>query len=316
MMGRKNMNNINKNIINSISLSLLMIMFCTSAINASDNAGAFIEKGLSARASAMGMSYVSSAKNSDAVYWNPAGLADSDSSYEIIGMGTRAFETQYTSIQGSFGLLGLNWGLAYVGAGIDGIEETVENINTGRGQGTGNNLSYDAVAYYMSTAKKITNDIFLGITAKYIQEREAGYTANGAGLDVGAIYKPVDWISFGTNLQNLIAPSMEWNTPSKNVDRIPLNIKTGVSFSLLNDSLIAGADLNFRNNRTTKLSLGAEYWLNPNLALRGGFDHGELCLGTGLYLAGFILDFSWINPRLDIVEDVYRVSIGYRFENN
>jgi hypothetical protein len=309
------MNNINNKIIKTASILLVMIMFCVSSIKASDNAGAFIEKGLSARASAMGMSYVSFAKYSDAVYWNPAGLANSDCGYEIIGMGTSVFETQYTSLQGSFDLFGLNWGLAYVGAGIAGIEETIENTNTGRGQGTGNNLSYDASAYYMSTAKKITNDIFLGVTAKYIQERAAGYKANGAGLDIGVLYKPIDWISFGTNLQNIVAPSMEWNTPSKNVDRIPLNIKTGVSLSLLNDSLLAGVDLNFRNNRTTKLSLGAEYWLSPSLALRGGFDQGELCLGTGLYLSGFILDFSWMNPSLDVVEDIYRVSIGYRFED-
>jgi hypothetical protein len=312
MRGEK-MNNTRKNIINKIVFSLVTIIFCVSSVTASDNAGAFIERGLSARASAMGMSYVSSAKNSDAVYWNPAGLANSGSDTEFIGMGTKAFETQYTSLQGAFNFFGLNWGVAYVGAGIDGIEETIEDANTGRGQGTGNNLSYDAAAYYMATAKKITNDIFLGVTAKYIQEREAGYKANGAGLDVGVLYTPVDWVSFGTNLQNIIAPSMEWNTPSKNVDRIPLNIKTGVSFSLLNDSLLAGVDLNFRNNRTTKLSLGAEYWLSPNLALRGGFDQGELCLGTGLYLSGFILDFSWMNPSLDVVEDVYRVSVGYRF---
>ncbi|MFC1770430.1 PorV/PorQ family protein [Candidatus Margulisiibacteriota bacterium] len=297
-----------------IALLLIMMLVCVST-QASDNAGAFIEKGLSPRGSAMGMSYVCLASASDAVYWNPAGLTNSESNFEIKGMGTNAYETQYSSLQASTGFLGLDWGFAYIGANVEGIDETVENQSTSRGQRTGNSLSYNASAYYISTAKEVLEGLSVGITGKLIKEQAAQYQAQGIGMDVGTLYQPLDWISFGFNLQNIVSPRMEWNTPSKSVDTVPLNIKTGVLFRLLDDNLLAGIDLNIRRKRDTKLNFGLEYWLIPNFALRGGLCQEGLSLGTGLNLGGFMLDFSWIKPELEQMAEIYRVSVGYRFRN-
>ncbi|MFC1771323.1 PorV/PorQ family protein [Candidatus Margulisiibacteriota bacterium] len=300
---------------NKVVVILLIMMLVCPGIQALDNAGAFIEKGLSPRGSAMGRSYVCLASASDAVYWNPAGLANSDAGFEIKGMGTTAYETHYTSLQASTGYLGLDWGFAYIGANVEGIDETVENQSTSRGQRTGNSLAYNASAYYLSTAKEVWEGLSIGITGKLIKEQAAQYQAQGIGMDAGALYQPLDWISFGFNLQNIVSPRMEWDTPSKSVDTVPLNIKTGVLFRLLNENLLAGIDLNIRHNRDTKLNFGLEYWLIPNFALRGGLCQEGLSLGTGLNLSGFMLDFSWIKPELEQMTEIYRVSVGYRFRN-
>lgn len=278
----------------------------------SDNAGAFIEKGIQAKASAMGMSQVSIAQNSDAVYWNPA-LISFSKNQEIRLMGTKAYETQYLSAQGLFRILGHPFGIALINAYIDGIQETRASSTPGRYTFSGNNLDYGAYAAYFSSSLQVIEKLSIGTSVKWIQEKAAGYKATGVGVDIGIAYLPFKNVSFGANIQNLIKPSMRWNTPSNNIDTIPTNIKVGGSVKFLDDMLLTSFDLNFRNNRKIKPNIGLEYWLSNHLPIRIGFDHDELSLGLGLHLESIVIDFSWKNPSLAYIDDVYKISFGYGF---
>ncbi|MCP4051372.1 MAG: PorV/PorQ family protein [bacterium] len=296
-----------------ITIIILLQLYLAASTWGSDNAGAFLEKSISPGATALGMSYVSFAKNSAAAYWNPAALTKCDAT-EIYLMGTKAFETQYLSLQTSVkSFLGLNWGFSYIGAYLAGIYETTRHQSYDRHIKTGNSLSYGADAYLLSTAREIAKDISFGLTAKYINEKAATKNASGFGLDLGVLYTPHTNIALGINLQNILATDMAWDTESKNVDRIPLTIRAGGSIWLSDRALLATIDLNKRTNRPLTLHVGVEYWLCSYFALRAGLDQGELSLGTGLNLEPFILDFAWTNPSADFIEDLYKFSIGYRF---
>ena len=262
----------------SIFICLCLITVCCQTF-ASDNAGAFIEKGLQARSSAMGMGYVSVAENSDAIYWNPACLTRINKN-DISIMGSKAYETDYLSFQYATKYNDFGIGFGYIGAAMLGIHETALGNNS-RYEKTGNELSYQAAAYYLGAGKKVAENLSVGVTAKFIGEEAATHKAGGAGIDLGALYEPTKEISFGINCQNIIKPSMTWNTPSKNVDTIPTNIKTGISFRP-NKDWVLSADVNFRNNRKNKVNFGCEYWFTKFLPLRAGLDENRLSLGTGL----------------------------------
>jgi len=269
--------------------ALLIICFLSLDIYSSDNAGAFLEKGIHARASAMGLSQVSIAENSDAIYWNPAFIPLAKKT-EIQVMGTKAFETRYTSIQSLFYLFGHPFGVSFTNAYVEGIQETKMGSNQGRYTFSGNTLDYNADAIYFSTGIKILQNFSAGTSVKIVQEKAAGFRANGIGADIGAAFFPSEEISLGMNIQNLIKPVLQWDTPSKSVDTIPTNFKIGGSINFFNKSLITSLDFNFRNNRKTEVNFGVEYWLNRYFPLRAGLDHNELSLGIGLNLYPFVCD--------------------------
>jgi hypothetical protein len=286
------------------------VMISITHIQAVANAGAFIEKGLSPRSAGMGMSQVAVVKGSDAVYWNPAGLGDKQKG-TIQVMGTQAFETRYTSAQAIIPWNRLNIGFGYINANMGGIDETRLNIQTNRDEKTGKSLAYDANGYYLGTGIYLIKEVAVGLTGKVIQERAAGYSATGVGVDFGVLYKPLTWISGGLNIQNLIAPNMKWNTDSGNVDKIPTNVKIGLGVNI--KEMVGSVDLNFRKNRPAKLNIGVDYFLHEILSLRVGLASSTLSLGTGLLLGDFEMGFSWMSPEIDEIEDIYRFSLGHRF---
>jgi len=295
-----------------ITLFFSVVLIFSSSLEASDNAGAFIENGLSARAAAMGMSSVSSVKDSSALYWNSAVLATL-ANHDVQVLGTQAYETNYLSIQSAFEAMGLTWGLGYISASVDGVHETVESAIDNRYERTGTELAYDAAAYYLATAYSITEKLSLGVTAKYIQEKAAQYQADAYGLDLGLLYTMNDRLTMGLNAQNVMSPELEWNTASKNIDTIPLRVKTGASVSFLDKRLLSSFDVTMRDNRPSVLNAGVEYWLFNHLALRAGVDDSQLTCGTGLNFDFISFDFAWLKPNLDAIDDVYRFSLGYKF---
>lgn len=308
-------------------LSITTIIFLLnglSELGASDNAGAFIEQGIGARAASLGMSYVSIVNDSLATYWNPAGLTQLEGR-DLHGSARKAFETDYKSIHlaGPYGRF--YWGLGYIGAGVDGIKETQDSLIPGRSEATGNTFGYDAHAIFLSAAVRPLDVFSVGATVKGIQESMYGRRASGIGADLGILITPFETVSLGINAQNILSAQMKWNTPSKNVDTVPLNIKAGVGLRLWDDRLLLTSDINIPKNRTVRISAGVEYWLTEFFPVRIGYAGKKnsrdkqsglagLSLGTGLRVRNIRLDFSWSNPDLDVIETVYRFSFGYEFK--
>jgi len=261
----------------------------------------------------MGLSHVSLAKDSDAIFWNSALIPYSNTA-EIKAMGTKAFETRYFSIQSIFHVLGHPFGISLMNAYVGDIKETSPGSTPGRYAFSGNTLDYNATALFFSSGKTVLNNLNIGTSLKWLQEKAAGYEANGIGADVGIVIIPFDHLTLGMNIQNLIQPTLKWNTPSGNRDTIPMNIKVGANTHFFNNNLITSIDFNFRGDRETQLNFGIEYWLIENLPFRAGLDQGELSLGLGINLNPLHLNFSWKNSSMEYIEDVYKVSIGYRFK--
>jgi len=292
---------------------LIIAIFCFPFVSYSaNNAGAFIEKGIQARAAAMGMSQVSIAHNSDTVYWNPALMAFSSIS-EICLMETNAYETQFFSLQGLFRILNQPIGIALINAYMNGIEETALNTFSGRYDFTGNILSYHATALYLGSSYQLLDLLSIGGTIKYLQESSTNYRAFGIGLDIGIAYLFKQQFMFGATAQNIIKPTMKRSLSADPIDTVPTVIKLGASTTFFDDRLLTSFDLNVYYQRSIQANLGLEYRFNQSLSVRSGFNNDEFGLGVGLNLDSFILDFSWNNPRLFYLDDIYKISFAYQF---
>ncbi|MCP3966528.1 MAG: PorV/PorQ family protein [Lentisphaerae bacterium] len=316
-----------KKVVKSIILVVFAVILSSETAAGSDNAGSFMEKGSGARAVSLGSSFVGLADDSSAVFWNAAGLVQLQRQQASV-MSYRAFETNYFNADYHVPFAGLHWGAGITGAVVDGIIPAEYDSVSKRHKESGSAFGYKAMAVYLSTAYRITDNFSAGITGKIIQEKLYSKQASGYGLDAGLMYKPSEHISFGLNVQNLIRPQLEWDTASKNVDSIPLNIKTGSAISLFNNTLIVLTDLNFRKNRPVIINVGVEYWLNRYLAVRSGVEIvsdqlsvigkrisklEKVSCGVGLVLNPVRLDFSWSNNDLSGLDAVYRISAGLDF---
>jgi flagellar hook assembly protein FlgD len=314
-------------------LALIMAIILTSSyVFASDNGGAFLANGFGARPAALNNSFVARADDSNAIYWNPAGLTQVKG-LEIQSMFYNAWETNYTALQGALTLGELHLGIGYLGAGVNDIFTTIPNEQiSGRYMvDTGSNFKYQGQAFFLSTAYRILPDLSVGATLKYLIENLASNEAQGMGLDLGLLYKPTDYVSLGLNIQNLYQPKMKWNTESQNTDTIPMVIKSGVLVLLLDNTLAVSTDLDYLlrdipANERIKVYSGLEWKPIDSIALRLGLNPTQFSqfnriissCGAGLDLGVLNLDFSWTNqnPDLDIeeIEDIYRFSVGLNIE--
>ncbi len=302
-------------------LGIGIAVMATVPAFASDNAGAFIEQGIGARAAGMGMAYVSVVGDSQSVYWNPAKLTNVKN-IDVNGMVTSAFETNFSNVQVAGPVGEWSMGLGFYGANTPGIRRTTLDTlsDSGRFIATGDEFSYSASAVFLSTGKQITPELSLGASVKVLSEALDSNRASGYGVDVAASYKVSEQLAVAAIVQNALQPRMVWNTASGNVDTVPRNLKIGADYAIFPNWIAAG-DIDIRPSRPFKYHLGTEYWVSPIVPIRLGLDNVttqggakfDLTLGTGIYLERLRMDLSWSNPENTVIADVWRFSLGYMF---
>ncbi|MFC1616718.1 PorV/PorQ family protein [Candidatus Margulisiibacteriota bacterium] len=307
-----------------IYLALIILLITATNCFSSDNAGAFIENTIGARPAGMGSAFCAITGDTNSIYWNPAGLA-AVQNQEIGFSSYNAYETRFLCLEGIMPLKDFIFGIGFIGAGTDGAKYMAYNNTTGRWDETGSTFGYNGSAIFLSLAKKLTQDFYLGVNTKIIKEDMAANKAYGFGADLGMLYQ-IENISLGLNFQNIISPQMQWNTASKNVDSIPANIKTGLGIKLFDEKLLIATDLNLTKNRPVGISAGCEFKPINAIAFRLGIQTDThklenifkqlsriegLSLGLGLNLNPFTFDLSYNTADINEIDASYRISIGY-----
>lgn len=318
--------------------SFILLISLSTTIAASTNAGAFLENGIGARASGLGMSYVALANDSSAIFWNPAGLGQIKK-LEISSSFYRAWETDYMTYTAAFPFFaGINLGLGFHNANMGNILQTIANPSAaGRYIGNGS-FSYSGNAVLVSAGVPLSPSLSIGATYKYLFENLYVNRSSGMSVDVGMLWEPFQGFKIGVNAQDIWNTGMTWNTESNNNDKIPYRIRSGCAWSLFNNTLNLTTDVTYlqRTKESLFVRSGIEYWIIPDVvAIRVGLmpikpNESNLFLpndtsrwlqsaGIGLKLNALTLDASWTNQPDDLdieaIEDVFRFSIGYQFDN-
>jgi tetratricopeptide (TPR) repeat protein len=261
----------------------------------------FNQAGVGARALALGKAYVAMAPNgpngpSDptVVYWNPAGLdylekkgANFFYSNLIAGSSYNYVGFVYPTI--SIGSFGFGW----IRIGTDDIIARDEKAVPG------DNLGFSHQLFLFSYAKKLTDNLALGISLK-LERFNLNVSDTGFGGDLGLLYRPdfetsiLRDLTFGLNIQNIARPSLRLvneSIPS------PRNIKFGFAKPIYmaeeRNAFTLLFDVNKSENSSATIHFGSEYSLNNQAMVRFGINNGQIAFGAGASFHNIQLDYSF-----------------------
>lgn len=324
--------------------SLAIVFFlclCAPALAIGANLG---EIGVGARPLGMGKAFLGVADDASAIFLNPAGLA-MEPSLKVISMTGKLLEDiNYISLGASgkspYGI----FGFGYINAGTGGIPlTTLTETPTQTVVSQYDVTDYSSSIMYFTYARDIIPDVTVGASYKYFSQgfskdsgTMAGSSGSGTDLDLAALWRPYPWIKTGVMLENILPASLmgvfKWKSGAE--EGIAAQAKTGVSFKVIGkdawrqygeQTLIANLDLDMAvvQKRPSLWHLGAEWWFNPIIAIRGGIDQkakateagigvdSNWATGLGLKYKGFTFDFAY-HQYGDLSENTtYFFSLGY-----
>jgi hypothetical protein len=261
----------------------------------------FLKIGIGPRAAGMGEAQAAICNGVTSVFWNPAGLARTESQEAsfVYSLWFEGIKLQY-------------FGYAYPHPTLGTFAGSINYLSMDKIQGyradgvkTGEVGAYDLLGV-LSYGRKLRHGIDVGINLKLIQQKLEEESSFAFGIDIGVIgplgrwfkVKELEELTCGINLQNL-GSKVKFQ---KEEGSLPLNLKFGVGIKkeVLGDPLTVAIDGNLCNDRDFYGSLGIEYWVRDLIGLRVGYKSGE-DLGNGLSFGGgikvniFQLDYALVH---------------------
>jgi len=295
----------------------------------------FLKVDVGARAAAMGGSYIMVGNDASAIFYNPAGIARSESNIDFFLSNTQWIaEINYisgavTKNFGSIGTFGLSYATADYGDDIIGTryaDSEIGYVETGK-------MSVGAFAIGLSYARAMTNKFTIGGQIKYAYQNlgentlSTGKTSknevSGLAYDFGTIFYPgFRSLRIGMSIRNF---SPEFKYVEEGFE-LPLTFILGAAIDVMdfmdqeNNSLLISLDALHPRDYTERINLGAEYWFMKKFALRAGYkfnyDTEGLSAGFGIKQnIGFInllVDYAYSDAG-EYFDAIHRFSIGGSF---
>jgi hypothetical protein len=290
-------------------LSVLFIIFISTApiTLGQTTTYDFLRIDMSARAAALGGSFVTNNDDVDVLFFNPAGLGFLEKdpvSFSFvkhlldINLFSLTYSTEFENI-GRFGA-----GVQYINYGSFDEADVNGNI-TGE-------FNAGELAFLLSYTNKFMNDFYYGANAKFIYSSIADQSSSAIGLDLGVNYEfPEIMLNLGASILN-IGTQLSSYTDLK--EDLPLDVLIGVSKRL--ERLPVRLSLDFHNLNQEReefyqhfkgFSIGAEFYLSEVFTLRFGYDNErreDFKLGSSAGIAGF-------NGGLGVNISEYKFSYAY-----
>jgi hypothetical protein len=297
----------------------------------------------SPRACALGDAYYSTGVASEAMFYNPAAMAEITKDFDVtMNVTNWIADIRYLSggvawNLGNYGSVGLNivsvdYGTINGTSLINLSEQSLYPLGY-KDNGTLNNVG--ALAVGVSYAKAINSQFYIGGNIKIASQSlgENQFT-NGESkqndatklvFDAGVkYYTGFRSFRFGMAIRNFAS-----NIKREEVDeQLPLTFTMGAAIDLLNaisgdpvkdNCLTFGIDFLHQNNYSERINLGIEYKFMDIISLRGGYqtnrDLASWSLGIGINQTIFDkeirLDYSY--SKMDLFDGVNRIGLGLQF---
>lgn len=283
----------------------------------------FLRNDVSARAAAMAGSFVSVQNDASATLYNPASLATVKDAQAAFGYAKH--------------LEGINSGFASIVSEVNGVgmmHAGVQYYNYGTMDKYDNNGTYlgtfgaSDVAISVGTAQELDDNLYYGVTAKFIHSSIADYASTGVAGDAGILYilPGANPVTLGASATNFGA---QLSTYDGTREALPLDVSFGGTikpqhipfllsfvFHKLTDKQATFAD-HFR-----QFSLGGELQLGKAVQLRAGYSNErrrELKIGTSAGMAGMSFGggivvakvrFDYAYSSLGGIGSISRITVG------
>ncbi|MFH1197219.1 MAG: PorV/PorQ family protein [bacterium] len=310
-----------------IILSFIVLISISLSTNAQvvigKYAGEFMAIGVGGRSAAMGGAQVAIANDVTAGYWNPAGLARIDYPQFSL-MHEEHFGNlvnyNYAAVAIPYGT-DMSFGLSVIRLAIDGIpntnnalidratKERIYDINYPNW-----GLDYDKItefsnadyAFYLTFAKRHSENFSWGANVKIIQRNIDDYSATGIGFDVGATYVPMENLYLGASVIDATTTLVAWSTGRNELITPTLKVGAAYGLEFLGGTFLPALDLDIRfENRkfasyfnigpvSFDAHTGLEYNYKNIFMIRGGYsDVKQFTVGAGIKLPKLNIDYSF-----------------------
>ena len=276
-------------------LSIALISFTFVNAQSAGNTGlSFLKFGFGARNIAMGDAGTSASNDLTALFYNPAKL-NINSDNEILVMHNEWIQDVRSEVLGAkTNIFGLPFAFGFNITSVSDIQ-----LRTKAGEP---DALFDANYFYgsISTGFEVYENIFTGITAKYLYEGLLSDEATGYGFDLGLFYKTeMEGLTFSGVVKNL--GSM--NKLRSEETKLPSEIRIGPAYNFdlgenKFDAIVAGEFQKYLDTDDIHFNLGGELLYDNLLALRGGYQTGfeskGFTAGLGLMWGSLKFDYAFL----------------------
>lgn len=324
---------------------LAIVIFSISSANSQTvigkYAGEFMALGVGGRALGMGGAFVAVANDVTAGYYNPAGLANINYP-QLSLMHSEQFGDLVNYDYGAVAIPfdnDLSFGLSIMRLGVDGIPDTRNALRDANGDGIidvndGLRLDYNKItefsnqdwAFYLTFAKRETDNFYWGANIKVIRRDLAEFGATGIGFDVGAYYSPMPNLFLGGNVQDVTTTIVAWNTGRNELISPTLKLGAAYKFVEILGGYIMPAfdfDVRFENRQFASnfnigpvsfdMHAGFEYNFKNLISVRAGYnDVKQFTVGAGVRLPKLNIDYSFARfseSEIERLPDSHRISL-------
>lgn len=309
--------------IKKIWLALVLLLSC--AVSQANARGAHRESGTSgasflnvypgAKFEAMGAAGAADAVGIDAIYWNPAGLAETQKRRVSFVRNNYIAEIDNNYLAmvypmkkaGTLGVAIYHVDIGYITrTEVDAAGNPVTNLGV-----------FDAydMAMMVSYGKSATKNMSFGTTVKYIRSKIENEDASAYALDGGLQYQITRPFSVGFAFQNL-GTKMKYRSQK---NELPLNYRFGLAFQTDPGTIRwrVGADMNVPAKNKIYYNGGIEVLFYEIFALRFGYDHRNRDVrewftgGFGLRIGTLSLDYAY--TPYGVFKNSHRIGFGFEF---
>lgn len=298
----------------------------------------FLKADMSARSAGMGGAFTMVGNDANAMFYNPAGLAQMQTNFDAFGTMTQwiaGITYNAVGIGGSAGTIG-NFGLTLISAdyGDDIVGTRVSSIEAGYEE-TGP-VDVSAFAVGVVYAREVSSKFFLGGQVRYASQHlgssvlevggeEVENEVGGFSYEFGSIFYPgiVNSLRLGMSIRNF-SPQLKYE---QYAFQLPLTFAIGVAVDALeflgmeggSHSLLVAVDAIHPRDYTERVHLGLEYWLMDMVALRGGYkfnyDEESITFGGGIKygVGGIALKIDGAYSAFGVFDNVTRFTVGVSF---
>jgi len=321
------------------------LLYSQSGTNKTGTTAAqFLKIGVGSRPLGMGGAFTTFSGDLNAMYWNPAGIADIYSR-----------EANFNHIDW---IADVNYDYASFASGIPDIgtvglfvsvlsmgEMKVRTIE--QPEGTGEFFSYGTMMIGISYARNLTENFAIGFNAKYIREKMYNESASAVALDIGTLYSIplLNEFRIGASISNF-GPKVKLegrdlyritqvgagigNQINTLVEleefELPLTFRVGVAADFVktgDQRLTAAVDAIHPNDNTEAMNSGIEYSWNESVFFRAGYksmfeEGGEqgLTFGFGFNTRLFnsaLLCIDYAFQDFGRLQNAQHISVGIKF---
>lgn len=330
----------------------LMLLFSVNGIaqeqRIGTNAASELLIPVGARHIALGGASVASVQGVDAIFWNPAGVARSNYTSDVMF----SHMTYIADININYAAMALKFGnLGTIGFSIKAMDiGDIIVTSEVAPDGTGELLSPQFIVAGLTYSRALTDRISVGATVNLINETIERVSASGIAFDIGVQYRDlasIDGLSLGVTIKNL-GPAMQYggsglliSSQIDNVDRgstplliqaqkdeLPSYIVIGVSYKMTmgetsNIQFVSTfQDNNFQDDTA---QFGAEYSYNDQFFVRGGYSLSPdasddvfiygFTAGAGMHYdfanIGVTIDYTYRDVDIFDSSNVFSVRLGF-----